>query len=127
LTSNQKVHNLKNILLINVLLRLILSVILIILNSTIRKKIYFEREKPSAFECGFEPNSSARLPFSLRFYLVAIIFLIFDVEITLIMPIPIIINNRNTEILILITSFFIAILLGGLYHEWKEGALDWIK
>jgi NADH-ubiquinone oxidoreductase chain 3 len=65
------------------------------LNSLIAKKNYIEREKPSPFECGFDPKISSRIPFSLQFYLIAIIFLIFDVEITLIIPIPILIKISN--------------------------------
>jgi NADH-ubiquinone oxidoreductase chain 3 len=91
--------------------------ILIGVNSTVRKKTEAEREKPSPFECGFDPRRPARLPFSLRFYLIAVIFLIFDVEITLIIPIPVIFSYSNTNLLILISLFFIVILLAGLYHE----------
>jgi NADH-ubiquinone oxidoreductase chain 3 len=74
---------------------IILPVILIILNSLIRKKEISTREKTSPFECGFDPKRSARLPFSTRFYLIAVIFLIFDIEITLILPIPFIKIRSN--------------------------------
>ncbi len=102
-----------------------LSTILIFLNSSISKKNIQEREKPSAFECGFDPKSSSRLPFSLRFYLIAVIFLIFDVEITLIIPLPIILMATNTQILIFITITFLMVLILGLLHEWNQGALEW--
>nr|YP_009652401.1 NADH dehydrogenase subunit 3 [Sinella curviseta]AAZ78313.1 NADH dehydrogenase subunit 3 [Sinella curviseta]QAU56472.1 NADH dehydrogenase subunit 3 [Sinella curviseta] len=102
-----------------------LSVILILVNSLIAKKSFFDREKPSPFECGFDPKSSSRVPFSLRFYLIALIFLIFDVEITLILPIPIFMNSMNATLMSTVASFFIFILIAGLFHEWNEGALQW--
>jgi len=114
-----------NIIRLIVILRLGLSAILIVVNSILGKKNLQEREKPSAFECGFDPKRRSRLPFSLRFYLIAVIFLIFDVEITLILPIPVILVNTNINALILISSFFIVILVVGLLHEWKQGALEW--
>lgn len=107
------------------MLALLLSLVLIVLNSTISKKNVQEREKPSAFECGFEPKRSARLPFSLRFYLIAVIFLIFDVEITLLIPLPIILSSSNLIILSTISLIFIIVLIIGLYHEWNQGALNW--
>jgi NADH-ubiquinone oxidoreductase chain 3 len=108
---------LRSIILLVTSLALALSVVLIILNSSIRKKIESEREKPSPFECGFDPKSSARLPFSLRFYLIAVVFLIFDVEITLIIPIPVILNINRLNPITALAIFFLAILLAGLYHE----------
>ncbi|CAH1384872.1 unnamed protein product, partial [Tenebrio molitor] len=60
-------------------------VLIIVLNIT-SKKSFADREKNSPFECGFDPKSTARLPFSIHFFLIAIIFLIFDVEITLLFP-----------------------------------------
>lgn len=89
------------------------------------KKSINDREKRSPFECGFDPKRSSRLPFSLQFFLIAIIFLIFDVEIALILPIVIIINYSNIIIWTLTSIFFIFILLAGLYHEWNQGALEW--
>jgi len=116
---------LENVIFLITILSLALSVILILLNSTIAKKSFFDREKPSPFECGFDPKSSARIPFSLRFYLVALIFLIFDVEITLILPIPIFLTQLNFILISSITAFFFLILILGLFHEWNEGALEW--
>jgi len=91
--------------------------LLVYVNSVLAKKRIQEREKPSAFECGFDPKRSSRLPFSLRFYLIAVIFLIFDVEITLIIPLPTIINLTLKLPIITITAFFITVLVVGLYHE----------
>nr|YP_010265406.1 NADH dehydrogenase subunit 3 [Cyphoderus aff. similis]UIR97918.1 NADH dehydrogenase subunit 3 [Cyphoderus aff. similis] len=107
------------------LISLGLSCILIVINSFISKKIQANREKNSPFECGFDPKNMARIPFSLRFYLIAVIFLIFDVEITLIMPVPILMNQNNLYSIMLLSTFFISILILGLLHEWNEGALQW--
>jgi NADH-ubiquinone oxidoreductase chain 3 len=95
----------------------IISFIVIILSSFLRKKTYLEQEKISPFECGFNPLNSSRTPFSIRFFLIAIIFLIFDVEIALILPIIITINFSNLITWTLTNLIFIFILLIGLYHE----------
>nr|AFU50200.1 NADH dehydrogenase subunit 3 [Phaedon armoraciae] len=99
--------------------------ILIILVNLISKKTFMDREKSSPFECGFDPKSSARLPFSLQFFLIAVIFLIFDVEITLLLPMILMLKFTNIFQYSLIFSFFLLILLIGLYHEWNQGALNW--
>nr|ALO70710.1 NADH deshydrogenase subunit 3 [Metopsia clypeata] len=101
------------------------SMILMIISSMISKKTFMDREKSSPFECGFDPKSSARLPFSLQFFLIAIIFLIFDVEITLLIPLISIMKSTNTMKFLMMSFFFIFILLVGLYHEWNQGALNW--
>nr|UAA82771.1 NADH dehydrogenase subunit 3 [Seira dowlingi] len=107
------------------ILSMTISFILIFVNSLISKKTTFDREKTSPFECGFDPKTSSRLPFSLRFYLISLIFLIFDVEITLILPIPLVLKTNNLILTMIITLFFIAILIVGLFHEWNQGALEW--
>lgn len=89
------------------------------------KKSYIDREKMSAFECGFDPFSSARLPFSLRFYLIALIFLIFDVELVLLIPLVLLYDVVVLEVWYGVATFFAVILLVGLYYEWAQGALNW--
>nr|YP_009240892.1 NADH dehydrogenase subunit 3 [Simulium aureohirtum]AKN23379.1 NADH dehydrogenase subunit 3 [Simulium aureohirtum] len=102
-----------------------ISSIVMGLASILSKKAVIDREKSSPFECGFDPINSARLPFSLRFFLIAIIFLIFDVEIALILPTVMIFSTSNLVWWTSTTLFFIFILLAGLYHEWNQGALNW--
>nr|YP_007025987.1 NADH dehydrogenase subunit 3 [Chrysopa pallens]AFL65891.1 NADH dehydrogenase subunit 3 [Chrysopa pallens] len=106
---------------------MMISFIVMFLGSILSKKTFFDREKNSPFECGFDPKSSARMSFSLHFFLIAIIFLIFDVEIALLLPIIIIFNFSNLLMWTYISLFFIMILLIGLYHEWNQGALNWIN
>nr|AMH85571.1 NADH dehydrogenase subunit 3 [Archisepsis discolor] len=104
---------------------LLISMIVMFLASILSKKSFTDREKNSPFECGFDPKSSSRLPFSLRFFLITIIFLIFDVEITLILPMVLIINFSNIFIWTITSFTFLFILVFGLYHEWNQGMLEW--
>nr|AXS66226.1 NADH dehydrogenase subunit 3 [Tenebrionoidea sp. 4 KM-2017] len=104
---------------------LVIMVALVTVLNLVSKKSIIDREKSSPFECGFEPKTSARLPFSLHFFLIALIFLIFDVEITLIFPFIIMFKYSSMLNMFLIFMFFIIVLLVGLYHEWNQGALNW--
>nr|YP_007317331.1 NADH dehydrogenase subunit 3 [Procambarus fallax]AGA56108.1 NADH dehydrogenase subunit 3 [Procambarus fallax]ALM30848.1 NADH dehydrogenase subunit 3 [Procambarus fallax] len=113
------------ILMISVLFTLVVSMLVMMVASLLSKKVVVDREKSSPFECGFDPKGSARLPFSLRFFLVAVIFLIFDVEITLLMPLAYIISLTNIFTWLFAGLMFLLILLVGLYYEWLKGALEW--
>nr|ABF82279.1 NADH dehydrogenase subunit 3 [Lampetra aepyptera] len=86
-----------------------------------------DSEKLSPYECGFDPQGSARLPFSLRFFLVAILFLLFDLEIALLLPSPWATNISHPEFTLLWTSLFIILLTLGLIYEWLQGGLDWAE
>nr|YP_010330466.1 NADH dehydrogenase subunit 3 [Porphyridium aerugineum]UNJ18824.1 NADH dehydrogenase subunit 3 [Porphyridium aerugineum] len=95
----------------------VLSIYLITQNSTISKL--------SAYECGFEPYSDARFIFDVRFYLIAILFLVFDVELSFIIPWCLTLNDtKNYSFWIM--ALFLFILLLGFVYEWKKGALEWI-
>nr|YP_009441961.1 NADH dehydrogenase subunit 3 [Hylastes attenuatus]AOY40182.1 NADH dehydrogenase subunit 3 [Hylastes attenuatus] len=89
------------------------------------KKTFNDREKNSPFECGFDPKNTARLPFSLHFFLIAIIFIIFDVELTLLLPMILTTKTSSFMSLSFALIIFIWILLYGIYHETSLGALNW--
>nr|APX40700.1 NADH dehydrogenase subunit 3 [Pachybrachis suffrianii] len=103
---------------------LILAIMVLLLN-LISMKTYADREKSSPFECGFDPKTSARLPFSLQFFLIGIIFLIFDVELALLIPLIKTMLNSNMLMFLVLSNLFILILILGLIHEWYQGALNW--
>nr|YP_010026151.1 NADH dehydrogenase subunit 3 [Ctenoplusia albostriata]QOQ36999.1 NADH dehydrogenase subunit 3 [Ctenoplusia albostriata] len=114
------------ILMMNIfLLIMLISNIMMFLSIILSKKTYSDREKSSPFECGFDPKSSARMPFSLHFFLITVIFLIFDVEIALIFPIIPLFKLVNFILWTKISFFFICILLIGVYHEWNQNMLNW--
>nr|YP_008238999.1 NADH dehydrogenase subunit 3 [Pachygrapsus crassipes]AGO20487.1 NADH dehydrogenase subunit 3 [Pachygrapsus crassipes] len=111
-------------LLFSLIIFLVSSVVMI-LATLLAKKTIMDREKNSPYECGFDPKGSARLPFSLRFFLIAVIFLIFDVEITLLLPIASTLTLTNIFSWVFTSMVFLIILLAGLYYEWYQGALEW--
>nr|NP_071844.1 NADH dehydrogenase subunit 3 [Lithobius forficatus]AAG39991.1 NADH dehydrogenase subunit 3 [Lithobius forficatus] len=102
-----------------------LAMIVMLVATIINLKANKDREKSSPFECGFSPFNTARIPFSLRFFLIAVIFLIFDVEITLLLPAPILLTSGSPTIVFFTMTMFLVLLILGLYYEWKKGALDW--
>nr|YP_009775577.1 NADH dehydrogenase subunit 3 [Delias pasithoe]AIW06309.1 NADH dehydrogenase subunit 3 [Delias pasithoe parthenope]QJA15803.1 NADH dehydrogenase subunit 3 [Delias pasithoe] len=112
-------------LLMMALIFILFSNILILLSMMISKKSNLDREKCSPFECGFDPKSLPRIPFSLHFFLITVIFLIFDVEITLIFSMIPSFLFVNMMIWFKTTSFFLIMLLIGLYHEWNQKMLNW--
>jgi len=81
-------------------------------------------EKLSAYECGFEPFEDSRMEFDVRFYLVAILFIIFDLEIAFLFPWAISLGSIGA-LGFFSMMIFLFILTVGFIYEWKKGALDW--
>nr|CCI69400.1 NADH dehydrogenase subunit 3 [Longipodacrangonyx sp. 1 MDMBR-2012] len=106
---------------------LILSFVVYMIAQLLGKKMKKEREKNSPFECGFDPSKKARTSFSIRFFLVVIIFLVFDIEIVILMPVGILMNYYMSFYFSFITSVIVIILTVGLIHEWNQGALNWVS
>nr|YP_010031616.1 NADH dehydrogenase subunit 3 [Necremnus tutae]QOV03011.1 NADH dehydrogenase subunit 3 [Necremnus tutae] len=105
---------------------LLIMFLMLLMNLLLSKKLFKNREKSSPFECGFDPISNNRMPFSIQFYLISIIFLIFDVEIAMILPM---VNSYSLFYYFINLNMIIImlILLFGLYIEMKEGAFKWFK
>ena len=81
-------------------------------------------EKLSAYECGFEPFEDSRMKFDVRFYLVAILFIIFDLEVAFLFPWAIVFGDIGFFGFFSM-MFFLTILTIGFIYEWKKGALEW--
>ena len=81
-------------------------------------------EKVSAYECGFDPFDDARSRFDVRFYLVAILFIIFDLEVTFLFPWAVTLN-KVTFFGFWTMMLFLIILTIGFVYEWRKGALEW--
>ena len=83
-----------------------------------------DSQKLSAYECGFEAFSDSRMEFDVRFYLVAILFIIFDLEIAFLFPWAISLGNLGSLGFWSMMIFLLVLTIGFIY-EWKKGALDW--
>nr|YP_009710083.1 NADH dehydrogenase subunit 3 [Muscicapa griseisticta]QBS16270.1 NADH dehydrogenase subunit 3 [Muscicapa griseisticta] len=86
-----------------------------------------DSEKLSPYECGFDPLGSARLPFSIRFFLVAILFLLFDLEIALLLPLPWATQLQSPMTTLAWATILILLLTLGLVYEWVQGGLEWAE
>jgi len=102
---------------------LILSLGFLILNFAFSPKNP-DPEKLSAYECGFEPFNDSRMEFDIRFYLVAILFIIFDLEVAFLFPWAITLGKIGVFGYISM-MIFLAVLTVGFVYEWKKGALEW--
>jgi NADH-quinone oxidoreductase subunit A len=83
-----------------------------------------DREKLSPYECGFEPFEDSRMKFDVRYYLVAILFIIFDLEIAFLFPWAISLDAIGAFGLLAMGVFLLVLIVGFIY-EWKKGALEW--
>jgi len=97
---------------------------LFILASWLVGQQYPDKEKNSPYECGFEPFSDSRGKFDVRFYLVAILFIIFDLEVAFLFPWAISLGEIGVFGFWSMISFLSVLTIGFIY-EWKKGALDW--
>nr|YP_009512902.1 NADH dehydrogenase subunit 3 [Zele chlorophthalmus]AXK15294.1 NADH dehydrogenase subunit 3 [Zele chlorophthalmus] len=95
------------------------------MNFLLYKKLYYNRSKMSTFECGFETFESIRLPFSINFYLIAILFLIFDLEIIYLFPMIMLTKMITYKIWFFCSMLILLILYLGLEFEKSEGSLKW--
>jgi NADH-quinone oxidoreductase subunit A len=105
------------------LIAVLLPVVLLTLSRLIQRRVY-EREKLMPYECGIDPIGDAHERFSVRFYIIAMLFLVFDVEVVFLFPWAIIYDKLAlfglAEMLV-----FIGILVVGYYYAWRKGALEW--
>nr|QNH68986.1 NADH dehydrogenase subunit 3 [Mazarredia convexa] len=113
-------------LLINtMMMSTILILIIMIISKSMSKKNIHDREKLSPFECGFNPQTHSRLPFSIQFFLISMLFLIFDIEITILLPMIPVMKMSMIKYWWLTSLTFIIMLISGLYYEWNQGILKW--
>ena len=113
----------------NVLIFLGIGSVFVVLNITISRLLHtklFMDEKYIPYECGEDPVGDTRIKFNTRFYVIALIFLIFDVEIVFLFPWAVVF--RKIGVLAFVEMLvFIAILLVGLAYVWAKGDLEWIR
>lgn len=83
-----------------------------------------EAEKGSPYECGFEAFEDARARFDVRYYLIAILFIVFDLEIAFLFPWALVFDAIGMEAIVAM-AVFLGILVIGFVYEWKKGALEW--
>ena len=85
-----------------------------------------DAEKNSPYECGFEAFEDARMKFDVRYYLVAILFILFDLEIAFLFPWAVVIGEQDASFFrFMAMMVFLSILIVGFIYEWKKGALEW--
>nr|YP_010500131.1 NADH dehydrogenase subunit 3 [Gormaniella terricola]UWV18308.1 NADH dehydrogenase subunit 3 [Gormaniella terricola] len=110
-------------LLVYVIVAPLVTFLILFLNSFLSPR-RIDVEKSMSYECGFDPFVDTRIPFDVGFYLVAILFLIFDIEVAFLLPW--VIGFRECGVLgYAVMWFFMFVLLVGFYYEWKKGALEW--
>nr|YP_009417622.1 NADH dehydrogenase subunit 3 [Durgades nigropicta]ARX63972.1 NADH dehydrogenase subunit 3 [Durgades nigropicta] len=116
-----------NMTLMYLLMIFIITISLTLMISIISKKMIVDKQKSSPFECGFNPMSNKRLPFSIHFFLIGVLFLIFDIEIIIILPMIFSLKYSMMKLWMISSYLIIMTLLAGLYNEWFQGMLKWTK
>ena len=103
--------------LLSLIVALLIPLVVLFISLSITFHSSEDREKCSPFECGFDPKRNARIPFSMRFFLLAVIFLVFDIEIVLLIPAPLLLQSFSSPLSAIILILFFIILILGLLHE----------
>ena len=101
----------------------VLSIILVFASLLVVNQ-YGDSEKFSAYECGFDPFDDSRSRFDIRFYLVSILFIVFDLEVSFLFPWSVCLESQKF-VSILSMVLLLGILTVGFIYEWKKDALDW--
>jgi NADH-quinone oxidoreductase subunit A len=105
------------------ILSILISIVIVLLSYLISTR-HADVEKTSPYECGFVPFEDARTKFDVRFYLVAILFIIFDLEVSFLFPWAVVLGR--VDLFGFWSMFiFLVILTVGFIYEWRKGALDW--
>lgn len=111
--------------LVQIAIALLVATGLVAISALIGKRVY-DRVKDSPYECGIAPTGSARERFSVKFYLVAIVFILFDIEAVFLYPWAVVYRELKMfaffEMLL-----FVILILSGFFYVWKKGALDWSR
>nr|YP_010033971.1 NADH dehydrogenase subunit 3 [Gymnobelideus leadbeateri]QOW83346.1 NADH dehydrogenase subunit 3 [Gymnobelideus leadbeateri] len=113
-------------LMITLLINSTLSTIIVMIAFWL-PQLYLYLEKSTPYECGFDPLGSARLPFSMKFFLIAITFLLFDLEIALLLPLPWAIQLPSPDSMLILSYCLILLLTAGLMYEWAQKGLEWTE
>lgn len=113
-------------ILLNILIVIGLAGVLLLITHLLGPR-KFSEEKLDTYECGVPPIGSARLRFSVKFYLIAVLFVIFDIEAIFLYPWGVVFKRLLAQgnFIFIEALVFIAILLAGLVYVWKKGALEW--
>jgi len=113
-------------ILLFIFVALAFGVVTLLLSYLVQPK-YPEPEKLSAYECGSEPFSDARMPFPVRYYIFAMLFVIFDIEVIFLYPWAVVFKDINKVSIIGLVEMmiFIALFLVAYVYAWRKGALEW--
>ena len=114
------------LLVLLLLFAFLLIAVLKIVSILISEVVVLSREELTSYECGFEHHGLSRVPFSIRYFFLTLIFLLFDLEIILLLFFPYSFVFSFSVLSILSVVFFVLFLYFGLIYEWKDGRLEWV-
>ena len=97
-----------------------------VLNSVVgRKRIRSRAAKADPYECGLPSEVSRTFRFGVSFYMIAMLFILFDIEVVFLYPVGVIINSADSVFVLVEVMVFVVLLLVALIYVWRRGALDW--